>query len=81
MITVIFGRSSSGKTYHKQAFKKHYGCKRIVDGWSSHHTNHPLLPLRDGDLVLTNEMPPYRGLERARVIPIGSAKRDAGVLQ
>lgn len=60
---VIVGPQASGKTHNAEAFRTHYGMKRIVDDWDG-ETN-----LCPGDLALTNvsvAIPngaPYRVIE------------------
>lgn len=51
MITIIHGPMASGKTFHKKAFARHYGCAAIVDGWDPRYHE---LPSEPGRLVLTN---------------------------
>ncbi|AMK18723.1 hypothetical protein [Sphingobium sp. MI1205] len=51
MITIIHGPTRTGKTLHRQAFARHYGCSHIVDNWNpSEHE----LPAESGRLVLTD---------------------------
>ncbi len=50
MITIIYGPMRSGKTFHKQAFARHFGCSHIVDDWDPRLHEVP----DDGRLVLTN---------------------------
>lgn len=52
-IIVIFGKPATGKTHHKQAFAKHYGCDTIVDNWIAWEHEVPA----DGRLVLTYSHP------------------------
>lgn len=49
MITIIHGPMGSGKTFHKQAFAKKFGCTHIVEDWLP--TIHEVP--EDGRLVLT----------------------------
>lgn len=54
MITIIHGPERTGKSFHKQAFARHYGCSHIVDGWDPHQC---ALPERPNRLVLTVATP------------------------
>lgn len=49
MITIIHGPNASGKTFHKAAFARKFGCTHIVDDWLP--TVHEVPD--DGRLVLT----------------------------
>lgn len=53
MITIIHGPMGSGKTFHKQAFAKQFGCTHIVEDWLP--TIHEVP--EDGRLVLTFHSP------------------------
>lgn len=63
MITVIYGKPSTGKTRHAERFRVHYGCQRVLDfgefaaldNWTQHRVS--ALKLRPGDLILTNAEP------------------------
>lgn len=68
---IIYGPGGSGKTHHREAFRKHFGCVRIVEDWTE--------KVQDGDLVLTCLCPPFRVPEGVRVIEITEAKRLAGI--
>mgnify|MGYP003640550361 CR=1 FL=1 len=52
-IIVIHGPMATGKTHHKEAFAKHYGCTAIVDNWFVRDHEFP----EDGRLVLTTSHP------------------------
>lgn len=83
MITIIHGPMASGKTFHKQAFAKHYGCSHVVDCWDPSLHEVP----EDGRLVLTYAFP--ENIKRAiqkdappsqvRVVDIETARRAIGV--
>lgn len=49
---IVWGPPGCGKTRNAEKLRKHFGCARIVDGWSRGDRQ----PLRDDDLVLTCEM-------------------------
>ncbi|NYT43135.1 hypothetical protein HZY97_20335 [Sphingomonas sp. R-74633] len=85
-ITVIHGPQASGKTFHAERFRKHFGCRDVVDGWRpgsdlSDHSE-PVV-LRNGDLLLTNANPDAVmkrfGDRGVRLIPIEQARRMIGV--
>lgn len=77
MIIVIHGPPACGKTRNKEALRRHFGCRRIVDGWEAHSdradpSHHDGSPIRDGDLILTTDDPvaiyraaPLRGMSFA----------------
>lgn len=75
MITFIYGPSRTGKTHNRDRLKEHFGCRRVVDGWSRHDDR----VLGAGDLVITNEQPPYglRTALRQRAFHIRDALRLA----
>jgi len=77
-IVIVHGPKASGKTRNAARLKKHYKCKRIIDGWGDFGL---LQVLRDGDLVLTNMEPPFEGATLPRgalVVDIEKAKRAIG---
>ena len=53
MITIIHGPMMSGKTFHKVAFARKFGCSHIVDDWLPEQHEVP----EDGRLVLTYASP------------------------
>lgn len=67
MIVIIHGEQGSGKTRRGAQLLKHYGCKRLVDPWDGRAR------LSDGDLALTNQIPPFN-VKGAKVVDIVTAK-------
>ncbi len=62
-ITVIHGPKCTGKTFHAEAFRQHYGCTRIIDGYmEGDAAPRP----SDGDLVLTYLTPQEMRQKRYR---------------
>ena len=53
MITIIHGPMMSGKTFHREAFAKHFSCSHFVDGWEPRYHEIPA----DGRLLLTTASP------------------------
>lgn len=53
MIVLIHGPMASGKTFHSEAFAKHFGCSDIAD-WDCRERP---LPQSDALLLLTIEHP------------------------
>ncbi|PHR91070.1 MAG: hypothetical protein COA69_13540 [Robiginitomaculum sp.] len=49
-ITIIIGPMACGKTHHKEALKKHFKAKRIVDDFDGRQV------LKDGDLALAHSV-------------------------
>lgn len=72
-IIIVHGPQGTGKTTHGEALRQHYRCSRVVDGWSEE-----IVALRQGDLALTNQSPPFDVLG-ATVVDIETAKREAGL--
>ena len=50
---VVFGAQGCGKTVFAECLRRKFGCERVVDDWDGR------APLKDGDLALTFEAPPY----------------------
>lgn len=71
MIVVVHGPQGVGKTKNAEALRRHFGCRRVVDGWESG------VLLRDGDLALTDERVELPG---ATVVSFEDAARVAGLL-
>jgi serine kinase of HPr protein (carbohydrate metabolism regulator) len=71
-IVIIHGPQGCGKTRYATELLKHYGCKRLVDDWR------PNQRLRDGDMALTCEPPPFMGMG-IRIVAADVAKRAIGV--
>lgn len=82
-ITIIHGPPASGKTFHRTAFMKKFGCVRYVDNWLPDQHELP----DDGRLVLTFAGPEQiarairldRPSADVRVIDIQTARRLIGV--
>ncbi|MCZ4340152.1 hypothetical protein O4H52_00940 [Sphingomonadaceae bacterium G21617-S1] len=55
MIVVVTGPAACGKTRNRDLLKSIFGCRRVVDSWEpkGRGCGESLIPLRDGDLVLT----------------------------
>ncbi|KFG91697.1 hypothetical protein BV98_000555 [Sphingobium herbicidovorans NBRC 16415] len=53
MIVVLHGPMASGKTFHSEAFAKHFGCSAVAD-WDCRERE---LPRSNALLLLTNEHP------------------------
>lgn len=66
-IVILHGAPATGKTRRSEQFKRHYGCSRIVDGWDGR------AKLKDGDLAITNETPPFN-VPGAKVVDVVTAK-------
>ncbi len=66
-IIIIYGAPGSGKTRRAEQLRRHYGGKRVIDGWDGGSGLHP------GDIALTNLQPPFCQ-SGARAIPIEKAK-------
>ena len=73
---IVHGPMASGKTRNAEALKRYYGCRRVVE-WESRQARET--PLRNGDLVLTNERPnrlhPPFNFPGAKVVGIRAALR------
>ena len=67
-IVIVYGDKASGKTRLSADLMRYYGCTRIVDGWNGSSS------LKDGDLALTTEYPPF-SIPGAHAVDIQSAKR------
>lgn len=65
-IVIVYGPQGIGKTTHGEALRRHYKCSRVVE-WEGG-------PLREGDLALTNESPPY-DVPGATAVAFETAKR------
>lgn len=50
---IVYGPAACGKTYNAKRIAKHFGLKKIIDGWSEGSE----MPPQFGALVLTNERP------------------------
>lgn len=70
-IVIIHGPQASGKTRYSQFFRKHYRCRRIIDGWDQFQA------LESGDLALTTEEPPF-AVPGAKVVAIKAALKAIG---
>jgi hypothetical protein len=59
MIVVVHGPAACGKTRNRDLLKSIFGCRRVVDSWEpkGRGGGESLIPLRDGDLVLTTTPP------------------------
>jgi SpoVK/Ycf46/Vps4 family AAA+-type ATPase len=73
-IVIVHGPQGTGKTTHAEALRQHYKCSRIVDGWCEESR----AALRQGDLALTNQSPPF-DVSGATVVDIETAKHEAGL--
>jgi len=69
-IVIVYGPQGIGKTTHGEALRRYYKCSRLVE-WEGE-------PLREGDLALTNELPPYN-VPGATAVPFETAKRALGL--
>lgn len=67
-IVIVYGGEDTGKTRRSAELKKHYGCRRVLDGWDG------LQPLKSGDLALTNLQPPFQ-VPGAQAVSIERAKQ------
>lgn len=84
-IIVIHGPPASGKTFHAEAFRKHYGCAAISDGYPEGDEGAPRP--KTGDLVLTYltveqmRSKRYRGAfgDTVILVPIEAARAAIGV--
>lgn len=83
-IVVIHGPKCTGKTFHAEALRKHYGCIRISDDYIDGASGPR--PVRDGDLVLTTLTPRDLGkrgrgafLVPPQLIPVHDARFAIGV--
>lgn len=75
-IVIVHGPKASGKTTNAERLRKHFKCKRIVDGWDGYsHSTRPRL--KDGDLALTCDEPPF-SVPGAKVVDIETAKLAIG---
>jgi len=71
-IVIVYG-PPVGKSQHREALRRTYQCVRIVDAWR------PGIPLWAGDLALTNERPPYKGIRSGvTVVPVEEALARIG---
>lgn len=52
-VIVIYGPTGSGKTRNGEYLRNFFGAKRVVDEWDGK------TELQDGDLALTNTVPPF----------------------
>ena len=66
-IVIVYGSQNIGKSRRGDQLMKHYGCKRLVDEWDGRQK------LRDGDLAITNMMPPF-SVAGARIVDFITAK-------
>jgi hypothetical protein len=67
-IVVVYGKQGVGKSRLQQQFLRHFGLRRVVDGWDG------ASPLSDGDLAITNIEPPaLRPPRGAQVIDFTTA--------
>ncbi len=73
-IVIIYGPKASGKTTNAERMKRHYGCRRIVDGWDAFED---IPKLRDGDLALALDEPTV-SIHGAIVIDIATALKKIG---
>lgn len=69
-IVIVYGDKASGKTRLSAELMRYYGCTKIVDDWDGSS------PLKNGDLALTTEYPPF-SIPGAHVVDIRSAKQAA----
>lgn len=84
-IVVIHGPQCTGKTFHAEAFRQHYGCTGISDGYVEGDKSGPRP--KAGDLVLTNltikqlRSKRYRGAfdDTVILVPIEAARAAIGV--
>lgn len=76
MITVIHGPQASGKTHHSKAFKAHFDCDAVVDGWLHRRQFEFSGPTTENMLVLTTEHPDVcrASFPMARIVGIEDAK-------
>ncbi|WP_287459220.1 hypothetical protein [Sphingomonas sp.] len=77
MGVVIYGPPATGKTFHKDRFKRLYNARRIVDGSG---VDHPI-KFRNGDLILTNDPIEWarQRFPGMRLVSIGEARKAAGL--
>lgn len=67
-IVIVYGDQASGKTRLSAELMRYYDCTRIVDDWDGSSS------LKNGDLALTTEYPPFP-IPGAHVVDIQSAKQ------
>jgi len=74
-ITIIVGPMACGKTHNKEALKRAYGAKRIVDGFDAFRGK-----LRNGDIALCSEIPRgYKTTGKAKIVKWGDAAKKLGL--
>lgn len=66
-IVILHGPQATGKTRRGEQLKRHYGCHNIIDEWDGR------AKLKDGDLAITNEAPPFN-VPGAKVVDVAKAK-------
>lgn len=73
--TVIYGPPATGKTFHADLFKAHYGATRVIDDWD--------VPFGPGprDLILSTAAPAdlRKRYPRAQLIRIDAARSAVGL--
>ena len=75
--TVIYGPPATGKTFHADLFKAHYGAARVIDDWDVAFGPGP----RDDDLILSADAPAdlRKRYPRAQLIRIDAARSAVGL--